>query len=78
MRTVTKCKPKRTVVLKRIQEGLDPVVGRDTTNRAGEWRVDEPAARGRYYAKVFKRVFTTNDVKNVCQPARSKTVSTNS
>lgn len=69
-----KCKAKREVVLKRVQEGPNATVGRDTTNRSGEWRVVEGAAKGRYYAKLLKRTFTQGDVKVVCGAARSRTV----
>lgn len=74
VKSVRKCKPKREVILKRVQEGPNATVGRDTTNSSGEWRTVEPGAKGRYYAKLLKRVFMQGDLKIVCRGARSETI----
>lgn len=70
-----KCKPGRKVIVRKVRKGPDLLVGRDTTNRRGRWSVREPdAARGRYYAKVLKRVYTLTDTVITCRGDRSKTI----
>lgn len=69
-----KCERNRQIVLKRVKTGRDAVVGRDTTNDAGRWKVFEPNARGRYYAKVTRRVFTRDGLEVRCRGDRSRTV----
>lgn len=75
VRSDGKCKPGRKVIVRKIRRGPDLLVGRDTTNRRGRWSVGEPdAARGRYYAKVLKRVYTLTDTAITCRGDRSKTI----
>ena len=74
VKSVGKCEPKREVVLRKLRKGADPVVGRDTTTAKGAWSVAVPNAKGRYYAKVLKRVFTQNDAQITCRGDRSRTV----
>jgi hypothetical protein len=63
------------VIVRKIQKGPDLLVGRDTTNRRGRWSVGEPDAdRGRYYAKVLKRVYTLADTPITCRGDRSPNV----
>ena len=72
VKSVGKCEPRREVVVRKIRRGPDAVIGRDTTNSRGGWKVAERNAKpGRYYAKVLKRVFTQSDVQITCKGARS-------
>ena len=73
VRTATKCKDQRQVVVRRIRKGPDALVGRDTTGADGKWQVREPSANGRYYAKVLRRTFTSSGTQVVCQGDRSAT-----
>lgn len=74
VKSVRKCKRSRQVTLMHVQEGPDLAVGRDTSNRSGAWRIPDPSAKGRYYAKLRKRTFTQGDVTVICGAARSRTV----
>ncbi len=74
VRSATRCERRRDVVLKRVREGRDPIVGRDVTNRRGRWSVRVPGADGRFYAKVLKRTFVDNETRVICQADRSRTV----
>ena len=49
----------------------DLTVGRDTTNRSGGWRIVDAGAKGRYYAKLLKRIYTEGDAQITCKGARS-------
>ena len=73
VKTATKCKDQRQVVVRRIRQGPDALVGRDTTGADGKWNVRESGADGRYYAKVLKRSFTSSGNQIVCQGDRSET-----
>jgi hypothetical protein len=74
VRTDNKCKGDREVVLRRIRKGPDTVIGRDTTGADGKWKVREPNADGRYYAKVLKRAFSQGGTDVICLGDRSKTL----
>jgi hypothetical protein len=50
-----KCTTGRLVELHKKGGG---VVGRDTTNKKGNWKVGERNANGTYFAEVLKKVFT--------------------
>ena len=73
VKTATKCKGQRQVVVRRIRKGPDLLIGRDTTGADGKWSVREPGANGRYYAKVLKRAFTSSGTQIVCRGDRSVT-----
>ena len=73
VKTATKCKGQRQVVVRRIRKGPDALIGRDTTGADGKWNVREPGANGRYYAKVLRRAFTSSGTQVVCQGDRSDT-----
>ena len=73
VKTATKCKGQRQVVVRRIRKGPDALIGRDTTGADGKWSVREPDANGRYYAKVLRRAFTSSGTQVVCQGDRSVT-----
>ena len=63
-----RCKKARAVKVKK--KGKKRPVGRSVTNRKGKWKVPEPDANGRYFAKVSKR-----KVGNiVCKAAKSRTI----
>lgn len=67
-----KCESKRNVVVRRVKKGPDPLVGKDTTDSKGKYSVAEPNAKGKFYAKVLKRVFTQGDTTITCGGAKSK------
>ncbi|MDQ4064567.1 MAG: hypothetical protein M3161_00795 [Actinomycetota bacterium] len=75
VRSATKCERLRDVVLRRVREGRDPIVGQDVTNRRGKWKVRLPGANGRFYAQVIKRAFQQGDTRVVCRADRSRTIS---
>jgi hypothetical protein len=63
-----RCRQGRTVKVK--QKGKKGSVGRAVTNQKGKWKVREPGADGRYFAKVSRR-----KVGNiVCKAAKSRTI----
>ena len=74
VKSATKCKPQREVVVRKVRNGLDRIVGRDTTNSRGKWRTEVADASGRYYAKVAKRIFTQGSTRVECGGAKSKTI----
>jgi protocatechuate 3,4-dioxygenase beta subunit len=49
------CTEGRRVVLKKKRPGKDRVVGRDSSNRRGNWKIVKRRARGRYFAVVRAR-----------------------
>ena len=73
VRTAGKCRREREVVLRRIRKGPDALIGRDTTGADGKWKVREPNADGRYYAKVLKRAFADSETEVICRGDRSRT-----
>lgn len=54
------CERRRRVTLFKVRRGPDRVVGRDTTNSAGRWRISRPNARGRFYARVSPKTLFRN------------------
>lgn len=72
VRSVARCERARNVVLRRVRDGRDPVVGKDVTSRTGKWKIRLPGADGRFYAKALKKTIAQGDA--VCRPARSKTI----
>lgn len=73
VRTNARCKDERDVVLRRIRRGPDTVIGRDTTGPDGKWKVREPNANGRFYAKVLRRAFADGQTEVICKGDRSPT-----
>lgn len=70
-----KCERQRKVLVKKVRKGPDMVVGRDRTSKTGRWfEPSENTPRGRYYAKVLKRVFTQNETQVTCRGDRSDVV----
>ncbi|MDP9405095.1 MAG: hypothetical protein M3O86_00615 [Actinomycetota bacterium] len=71
-----RCDTFRAVRVHRVRDGADPVVGRDTTDRDGRWRVTGvPDARGRFYAVAAKKVYRDSlGRERVCDPERSATI----
>jgi hypothetical protein len=55
---VHKCETGRQVELHRRKTG---VVGRDTSNAKGKWKVRYPRAQGKFFAEVLRKVFTRGD-----------------
>ena len=72
--SASKCKPQRQVVVRKLKSGPDPVVGRDTTNARGKYSFSFGDAKGKYYAKVAKRIFTQGSTRVECGADRSKTI----
>jgi len=69
------CQRGRLVTLKKARPGTDAKVGSDTTNRAGNWKVRKRVRKGRFYAKVAKKVFTAkNGDRVVCLTDKSPTI----
>lgn len=66
-----KCESKRDVVVRRIRDGSDPIVAKDTTDKQGRWEAKEEKARGRFYAQVLERAFGKYGALTVCSAARS-------
>ncbi len=68
------CKRDRTVIVKKVVSGPDRVVGRDSTNRLGNWNVPERRARGRYYAVVRAVEKQVQGAPVICGADRSVTI----
>ncbi len=71
-----RCDSFRRVRVHRVRSGDDPVVGRDRTDRDGNWRVSGlPDARGRFYAVAARKVYVDSlGRERVCDPERSATI----
>lgn len=67
------CEQRRKVVVKRVKEGPDRVVGRDVTDQSGAYRVPVQNPSGRFYAVATKRAGGASGGGN-CLKARSKKV----
>jgi hypothetical protein len=67
------CKRARTVIVKRVKNGPDRVVGRDVTNDSGAYRVPAQNPSGRFYALATKKADGASISRN-CLKARSKKV----
>lgn len=66
------CQRGRKVVVKEVGKGR---VGSDRTNRAGNWKVRDRNAKGRFFAKVTKQRKTrANGTVVICKADRSPTV----
>jgi len=52
------CSRFRKVVLKKVKPGPNRTVGRDTSNRAGNWSVRKRRAHGNYYAVAKRKRYT--------------------
>lgn len=70
------CQTGRTVILKKVTPGPNRTVGRDGTNRFGNWRISNARARGRFYAVVLRQDATSRrGAEFDCLRDRSVTVS---
>lgn len=73
--SAAKCERQRQVLVKKVRRGPDRLIGKDQTSTSGQWVVPhQDTRRGRYYAKVLKRVFTQGDTQVTCRGDRSDTV----
>ncbi|MDP9067853.1 MAG: Ig-like domain-containing protein [Actinomycetota bacterium] len=52
------CQTGRTIILKKVTPGPNRVIGRDASNRFGNWRINKARARGRFYAVVLRKQTT--------------------
>ncbi|MFN8161931.1 MAG: hypothetical protein U0R52_12900 [Solirubrobacterales bacterium] len=73
------CVEKRTVKLKRVVSGgRDQVIGADTTDRHGRWRIVPQGSAGislaRFYARVRRHSEGAAGTLYVCRAARSRVV----
>lgn len=68
------CENNRRVVVYKKRRGRDRVVGRDTTNSAGRFRIRERRARGRFYAVVSRRAFGRYGHMHICKGDTSNTI----
>jgi hypothetical protein len=69
------CEPNRKVKLFRKQSGPDELLGKDTTDSDGKWKVAvHPLSSGAYYAKVRRREEGTAGTIYVCHKDVSRTV----
>lgn len=68
------CERNRKVVVKKKRDGRDRTVGRDTTNRAGKFRIRERNAKGRYYAKLSRRARGRYGHSHICKGDTSRTI----
>jgi hypothetical protein len=70
-----RCKRHRRVKLyKALRNRPDRLVGRDTTNRRGRYRIHRPHAHGHFYSRVATRVFGRYGHSHECRGSRSPTI----
>jgi hypothetical protein len=63
-----KCEKRRRVTLKYVGEYGPVTIGRDTTDRKGNWKVDKRLdERGLYYARVAKKATTIDGEDVTCK-----------
>jgi hypothetical protein len=67
-----RCEPRRTVKLFRKRSGSDQLMGRDTTDSVGAWKVEpNPSPAGTYYAKVTRKDIGAPGHDHICDADRS-------
>jgi hypothetical protein len=60
------------VKLKKQKPGKDRTVGRDRTNRSGNWKIRKRRARGRFFAVAARKVFTNRQgTRIICAKDKS-------
>ena len=69
------CEFNRYVKLLMVRSGPDELLGKDRTNRRGQWIVSHPIEPGRFYAKVVRRKDRTDGTTFVCRRDRSTVIS---
>jgi hypothetical protein len=71
-----RCQTFREVTVKKVRRGRpNRVIGRDNSNRAGNWQLRRRARRGRFYAVVLRKVFTAgNGDTIICMRDKSPTI----
>jgi len=69
------CEFNRYVKLLMVRSGPDELLGKDRTNRRGQWTVRHPIEPGRFYAKVVRRKERTAGTIFVCRRDRSTVIS---
>lgn len=70
-----RCKRNRNVTLIKARRRKSNVVaGRTTTNRFGNWKIEKPSPRGRYFARVSRRLNTRYGHRHDCKGDRSPTI----
>ena len=69
------CVRLRTVRVYRERTGVqDLLIGTDVTGDRGRYRVVQETTRGKFYAKVQRRVLTRPEGEVICRPTRSETI----
>lgn len=67
------CERNRVVVLRKVAEGPDPVIGRTKTDSEGRWRIEAAPRSGRFYAMArSKDRYYGIDGHDICYRARSR------
>ncbi|HWL66279.1 MAG TPA: hypothetical protein VNP73_09935 [Actinomycetota bacterium] len=68
------CRSERTIDLRKQKRGRDPKVGTAVTNANGNYRIREPRAKGKYYARAAQKTFIDENGDNiVCEAGKSRT-----
>ena len=71
------CEAQRTVKLFKMRSGPNQLIGEDTSNSSGAWKVLlDPIKPGRYQLKVLRREEGTAGTTFVCRGDRSKVFDT--
>lgn len=69
------CRGSRTIWLREVKDGRDPILDRLRSDQSGRWDVaHRTGGRGRYYVIVRRRAFSTADATVVCRGALSRTL----
>lgn len=71
------CRKRRKVVLFKFSGGTYRRVGKDSTNRFGQWSIDRPDSVGSFYAKATFKKKVTEDHGHRCTAAESEFVQIN-
>ncbi len=66
------CVRRRQVLLRHKRRGSFRTVARTVTKRNGRWRIDQPGAKGRYYAKASEDSKRSGRLE--CRSGRSRTI----
>lgn len=72
--TRPKCEEGRSVVVQRVAQRRDPIVGADRTNENGFYKVSKRNPEGEFYAHVVRRVKGPGRHRHVCKGATSDTI----
>jgi hypothetical protein len=68
------CKRFRQVQVWQVRRNYDQLVGTDTANRNGFWKLDQNVSRGQFYAKVTRDRLSPAEHVHICLADRSSTI----